>query len=264
MEKFDHDFYISFYPDLKDMTADESYQHFLNHGKNEKRICSMEMLSDFQIKNKYRINKEHFNNVHQQKKINILIRTSNRPEYFKNCIESVLQQHYENYQVYICFDKNESLKYLSQFIKNTKIEFFPIHKDSEEKYKFNLYCNDLLDKINNGYVIFLDDDDKFCHNQVLNILNNIIDKKTLLLWKFLRSDKLIYPINLKNIKLGEIDTSGFIGYYNLYKNCRWWDQKNGDYNFINQVIHKNNPKIKLLDKLLVKTQSTDKIGNLGN
>ena len=113
-------------------------------------------------------------------------------------------------------------------------------------------------------MIFLDDDDKFCHNQVLNILNNIIDKKTLLLWKFLRSDKLIYPINLKNIKLGEIDTSGFIGYYNLYKNCRWWDQKNGDYNFINQVIHKNNPKIKLLDKLLVKTQSTDKIGNLGN
>jgi glycosyltransferase involved in cell wall biosynthesis len=127
----------------------------------------------------------------EEKLINILIRTSNRPEYFRTCIESVLKQKYENYRIYICFDKMESLKYLQSFKNNEKIEYFPVYKKSKEKYKFNLYCNNLLDKVTSGYVIFLDDDDKFCHNNVLKVLNDVTDKQTLVVWKFFRPDKLI-------------------------------------------------------------------------
>lgn len=269
MEIVDHDFYTFFYQDLKHMTPRESQKHYLHYGKKEKRICNKKMMMGFQNKTKNQIEKEYENSCQkvfkkEEKLINILIRTSNRPEYFRTCIESVLKQKYENYRIYICFDKIESLDYLIPFKNNEKIEYFPVYKKSKEKYKFNLYCNDLLDKVADEYVIFLDDDDKFCHDNVLNILNDVIDKQTLIVWKFFRPDKLIYPTNTRKINLGEIDTSEFIGHIKSYENCRWWDKRNGDYNFITQVISKNNPKIKILDHILTQTQFNDKIGNLGN
>jgi cellulose synthase/poly-beta-1,6-N-acetylglucosamine synthase-like glycosyltransferase len=252
MEIVDHDFYTSFYQDLKHMTPRESRKHYLRYGRKEKRICNKKMMIGFQKKTTNQIEKEYENSCQKsfkkkEKLINILIRTSNRPEYFKTCIESVLKQKYENYNVYICFDKMESLSYLTHFKNNEKIEYFPVYKKSKEKYKFNLYCNDLLDKVTDGYVIFLDDDDKFCHNNVLKILNDVIDEQTLVIWKFFRPDKLIYPTNIKKIILGEISACAFSGHIKSYENCRWWDKRNGDYNFITQVIDKNNPKIKILD-----------------
>ena len=269
MEIVDHGFYTSFYQDLKHMTPQESQKHYLHYGRKEKRICNKKMMMGFQNKTAKLIEKEHKITCQksfkkEEKKINILIRTSNRPEYFKTCIGGILKQKYENYNVYICFDKMESLNYLTHFKNTEKIEYFPVHKKSKEKYKFNLYCNDLLDKVTDGYVVFLDDDDKFCHNNVLNILNDVMDEQTLAVWKFFRPDKLIYPTNIQKINLGEIDTSGFIGHIKSYENCRWWDKRNGDYNFITQVIHKNNPEIKILDQILTQTQFNDKIGSLGN
>jgi len=269
MEIVDHDFYTSFYQDLKHMTQQESQKHYLRHGKNEKRICNKKMLIRFQKETTNQIEKEYklarkkpFKK--EEKLINVLIRTSNRSEYFKTCIESVLKQKYENYRVYICFDKMESLNYLTHFKNNEKIEYFPVHKKSKEKYKFNLYCNDLLDKVTSGYVVFLDDDDKFCHNNVLKVLNDVMDEQTLVIWKFFRPDKLIYPTNIQKINLGEIASSGFIGHIKSYENCRWWDKRNGDYNFITQAIPKNNPQIKILDYVLAQTQFNDKIGSFGN
>jgi hypothetical protein len=108
-------------------------------------------------------------------------------------------------------------------------------------------------------VVFLDDDDMFCHDQVFNILNYCMDDETLLIWKFFRPDKLIYPSSMKTINLGEIDTTGFCSNIKNYKECLWWDKKNGDFNFIGKVIEKNNPKIKLLNKILTKTQFMDKV-----
>lgn len=268
MEIVDHDFYTSFYQDLKHMTPRESQKHYLHYGRKEKRICNKKMMMGFQNKTKNQIKKESENACQKsfkkkEKLINILIRTIPSHD-FKTCVESVLKQNYENYRVYICFDKMESLSYLTCFKNNEKIEYFPVYKKSKEKYKFNLYENDLLDKVTDGYVIFLDDDDKFCHGNVLKILNDVIDEQTLVIWKFFRPDKLIYPTNIKKIILGEISGCAFSGHIKSYENCRWWDKRNGDYNFITQVIDKNNPEIKMLDQILTRTQFNDKIGSLGN
>jgi len=268
MEDFDYIFYTSFYPDLNDMSRDEAHRHFLTCGKKEKRVCNKRMLQEFQDEIKLKITEEYENldiekiSLQGEKMFNVLIRTSNRPESFMRCIESVLYQKYTNYKIYVCHDKIESLDYLDTF--NDKIEYFPVFTKSNEKYKFNLYCNHLLEKVDDGYVIFLDDDDMFCHDQVFNILNYCMDDESLLIWKFFRPDKLIFPASMKHINLGEVDTTSFCSNIKNYENCKWGDKKNGDFCFINQVIEKNMPKIKLLDKILTKTQFVDKIGNLGN
>ena len=267
MEVFDYIFYTSFYPDLKDMSCDEAHRHFLTCGKKEKRVCNKKMLQEFQDEIKLKITEEYENldiekiSLRGEKMFNVLIRTSNRPENFMRCIENVLDQKYTNYKIYVCHDKIESLDYLDTFNDNDKIEYFPVFTKSNEKYKFNLYCNQLLEKVEDGYVIFLDDDDMFCHDQVFNILNYCMDDETLLIWKFFRPDKLIFPSDMKIINLGEVDTTSFCSNIKNYKECLWWDKKNGDFNFIGKVIEKNNPKIKLLNKILTKKQFFDKIGN---
>lgn len=269
METFDYKFYTSFYEDLKMMNEKEAIYHYLNYGKKEKRKCNQQMLSVFQnktmtcIKNEYKnldINKI---SLPEEKLFNILIRTSNRPENFKQCIKSVLNQKYQNYNIYVCHDKLQSLEYLDFYQKNDKIEYFPVYSSSKEKYKFNLYCNKLLNKVKKGYVIFLDDDDMFCHNRVFNILNYCLNSETILIWKFFRPDKIIYPSSMKQIILGEIDSCSFCSNIKNYKDCLWWDKKNGDYDFFIKVINKNKPKIVLLNKILTKTQFCDRVGNLG-
>jgi len=265
MEDFDYIFYTSFYPDLNNMSCDEAYIHFLTWGKPEKRVCNKKMLENYQHKIKHKIIEEYETldieklSLHGDTLFNVLIRTSNRPENFMRCIESVLDQKYTNYKVYVCHDKIESLDYLDKYKDN--IEYFPVFTKSNEKYKFNLYCNDLLEKVEEGYVVFLDDDDMFCHDQVFNILNYCMDDETLLIWKFFRPDKIIYPTSMKTINLGEIDTTSFCSNIKNYNKCLWRDKKNGDFCFIGKVIKNNNPKIKLLNKILTKTQFFDKICN---
>tara|TARA_B110001450_G_scaffold107418_1_gene101659 strand:- start:1383 stop:1970 length:588 start_codon:yes stop_codon:yes gene_type:complete len=193
---------------------------------------------------------------------NVLIRTSNRPENFMRCIESVLDQKYTNYKIFVCHDKIESLEYLEEY--DDKIEYFPVFTKSKEKYKFNLYCNELLSKVEEGYVVFLDDDDMFCHNQVFNILNYCMDDETLLIWKFFRPDKLIYPSSMKTINLGEVASCGFCSNIKNYKSCKWGDKKNGDFYFLKEVLKKNQLKIRFLNKILTKTQFFDKVGNMGH
>ena len=268
MEDFDYIFYTSFYPDLKDMSRDEAHGHFLTCGKKEKRVCNKRMLQEFQDEIKLKITEEYENldiekiSLQGEKMFNVLIRTSNRPENFMRCIESVLDQKYTNYKIFVCHDKIESLEYLEEY--DDKIEYFPVFTKSKEKYKFNLYCNELLSKVEEGYVVFLDDDDMFCHNQVFNILNYCMDDETLLIWKFFRPDKLIYPSSMKTINLGEVASCGFCSNIKNYKSCKWGDKKNGDFYFLKEVLKKNQLKIRFLNKILTKTQFFDKVGNMGH
>ena len=266
-ENFDYLFYLNLYPDLRKNGINNehaAYIHYMCHGKREGRICNKEYLNT-NIKNGlYKIENENKNFKKTKTKeevINILIRTSNRPESFDKCIKSILDQEYTNYNIIICFDKIESLKYLEKYETNEKITYFPIYIESDEKYKFNLYCNLLMKRVNDGYIMFLDDDDMLCHNNVLSIINEYLnDSNSLYIWKFLRSDKVIYPNDLNDIKLGEICNSSFCFHNNHKYKSVWNDKQFGDYSFIKNF---NMIKIKI-DYILTTTIHVDKIGNFGN
>lgn len=269
MESFDYLFYLNLYPDLRMgiLNKEDAYKHYITHGVKEGRICNSnnmkanleDALKTIAIESEAYIPKKKV-----EEKINILIRTSNRPEYFPKCIQSILEQKYENYNVIICYDKDESLDYLKKYESYDKITYFPIYIESKEKYRFNLYCNILMDKVENGWIMFLDDDDMLCHDKVLSMINEqLIDKNSFCIWKFLRPDKIIFPKDINTIRLGEIVSCGFI-FNNIHKNkSRWPDKQCGDYMFYNGLI-KNNLKIKVIDLILTKTINNNIIGLFGN
>ena len=91
------------------------------------------------------------------------MRTCYRPEYFRKAIDSILKQDYKNYEIFVNYDKKECLEYLKDY-PNINI-YFNEDRDSKEFYKFNNYLNFLMDKVNDGYIMFLDDDDVYIHSK---------------------------------------------------------------------------------------------------
>lgn len=82
---------------------------------------------------------------------NILIRTSGRPKFFERCIESVLAQTYGNYRILVSDDGDSDYAY------DYPVEVIKVRK--REGYCFwNLYMNELLAKVDKGWIIYLDDD----------------------------------------------------------------------------------------------------------
>jgi glycosyltransferase involved in cell wall biosynthesis len=197
--------------------------------------------------------------------INILIRTSGRPKYFEKCIQSILSQKYERYHVFVCYDKGESLEYLRKYKEDPHITYFPIYINSPEKYKFNLYCNLLMDKVTEGYIMFLDDDDFLLHNNVLPIINNALKEHRVVIWTFLRPDKLIAPQDITaDIVLGEIASSCVCFDVALVGSATWDDKQYGDFRFYSKLLNPlDKTQITALDFTLAGTQDNDRIGNWG-
>jgi hypothetical protein len=266
---FNHEFYKTTYTDLINhniIIKKDILQHYLQYGKREKRsICKEEIIYNYNKNLQESTQKIREFKETKIKFFNILIRTSNRPNYFKKCIASILNQLYSNYHVYICYDKNESLSYLDEYKTNDKITYFHVNDKSLEKYKFNLYCNRLLDKVTKGFVIFLDDDNYFVSNDAFNILNISMNKYKILTWKFIRPDKLIYKEDLNEpLVLGEIDTSNVCFNSSIKNNSKWKDKQYGDFNYFKPLFDNCDIKDKkFLDLALTSTQFSDKIGNFG-
>ncbi len=231
---------------------------------NDNKFINSVLYNNNKINLEYNIlKKNNYKNI--ESKINILIRTSNRPQYFDICINSVLNQKYDNYHIYICYDKLESLSYLSKYSYNSKITYFNVSVTSKEKYRFNLYNNILINKVKNDeWIMFLDDDDKFTHDYVLKTINENIDSTNdLLIWKFMRPDKLIYPININNVICGAIDTTCFCFNKMHINNSKWGDKQCGDFYFFNQLVTNHKFNKKFIDNILTKTIFEDKIASFG-
>lgn len=172
--------------------------------------------------------------------INILIRTSERPIYFKDCINSIYNQTYKNINIIVGFDTKNSedyvLKEKCRQIKHdySNISEYPKPPNSGEEYgKFfipNLYMNDLQEQVKDGYIMYIDDDDVFQDkDSLMTIVNNIKTPDDILFWKVKFIHKVIPSDNLfgKPPALSQIDTVGFM-FPNKYK-VQWEAFTNGDY-----------------------------------
>jgi glycosyltransferase involved in cell wall biosynthesis len=192
----------------------------------------------------------------QKPLINIVTRTSNRPKGFKKNIENIKNQTYDKINHIIITDDDNSEKY----IKDNGVENF-IRVDREKIIKndnsinpntgryspHNLYFNEILDYLVEGWVIYLDDDDRFTTNNVVENIANVIsqnDDDTLIYWRMVYSNGRFLPLDMsKNKKpiLGGIGGSCFT--FNVkYKSHAIWDGwKCSDFRVINK-LHNIIPK----------------------
>lgn len=120
------------------------------------------------------------------KEINILIRTSYRPKQFATCMNSILQQQSAfTINIHVCYDNTEALKYIQNYNLASLIEV----SKNLHKYGYNLYCNVLKDQVNEGWGIFLDDDDILQPNVLVALSGHIVEGKSYIV-PFLRDGKM--------------------------------------------------------------------------
>lgn len=126
--------------------------------------------------------------------LNILIRTSNRPNYFEKCIESIVSQNYPNLNIFIAADTQEAISYATQilnknetYFKSWEIVNILDYLQCEKTGCFwNLYLNILLSRVKGGYIHILDDDDAYAYPDFLQDIS-----------KHLTSENFIYLFRMR-------------------------------------------------------------------
>ena len=181
--------------------------------------------------------------------INILTRTSGRPVGFGKCRKSIFNQTYKNIRHIVCYDEKQDLDYLDSYeIEKFKVKrklkdnLFGLRKNKPGFKPYNLYCNKLLNKVNKGWILFLDDDDMLLHDGVLEELVNTIKNvtsDTLIIWQTRYPDGRLLPENeifkKQEIKYENIDTACFSFHSDFRKAAKWDAYRGADFRFLKKL-----------------------------
>jgi hypothetical protein len=187
--------------------------------------------------------------------INIIIRTHNRPDYFKKCYESIKQQSYPNYALIVGSDV--SCDYYPSAIGLTTSTDVPTYIPAGFYFApHNLFLNELQKHCVNGWTLALDDDDSFVDNNSLKtIVRNIDNDNQLLIWKVQILPNWSVPSYSFGKAITACDISGIGFMYHIKWNpVDWGNISMGDYRVAKQLEAKG-LEIKWIDKVLTKTQA---------
>lgn len=203
--------------------------------------------------------------------INILTRTSNRPNYFKECFNSVKTQTYKNINHIISVDNDETEKYVKQYTTNYIRVNIPINNNptvvNGRRYApYNLYLNDLRKQVKEGWIMYLDDDDSFINNTSLEkIVSNIKNEDQLMIWRVLFPNRVIPDqiyFDRKQIVLNHFSMIGFMYNIKYDKNINFDSYSGGDYFFVNK-LEKIIPEQVWIDSIYTQIQRRTSMGGFG-
>ena len=190
--------------------------------------------------------------------VNILLRTSNRPGYFAECMKSIDEQTYKNINVFVSLDNDHDKYTIDSKCYPIRVIREDIKEVKKENYgrpfPSNLYINELQKHVKDGLIIILDDDDKLSDkNTVKTIVNEYKKGNDLIFWRVNINDK-IYPSDLNWTKepvCGDISGIGF-AFDSKYK-YEWEAYKLGDYR-IAAKLYKNVKNKSYINKVLTQSQ----------
>lgn len=191
--------------------------------------------------------------------INIITRTHNRPKHFKICRDSIISQTYRNVNHIVGSDID--CDYYNNYIK-LKLHDIQFKPDYLGTYPapWNLHLNELNKEVKEGWIMYLDDDDKFVNSESLKtIVNNIDNENQLILWKVsINGNTVPNYINYGRIVPGDISGIGFI-FHSSHLPVNWGSWNFGDYRVISKLGEKLN--IKWINETLTQTQGRPNFGN---
>lgn len=195
-------------------------------------------------------------------KLNIIIRTSNRPLFFKKCIESIKNNHLESF-LHIIVDNTEDIEYVKEYVGNFEYKYYFVNREfvsnicskikiDRAQFIYNYYFN-IVKPFLNGWCIFLDDDDQLTKSpEFKNDVNNIYLFRTKIKSKIVPNDDLFGKAPILN------NISGLSILFHSSQMVDWLPQRGGDFDFINTLYHKFNHI--WINEILSETQAG---GNLG-
>jgi glycosyltransferase involved in cell wall biosynthesis len=185
------------------------------------------------------------------KPVFVLIRTSNRPAFFENCMKSVLEQDYPNIITIVHSDDDRDKYVCGDIIIRSPL------KICDGPGYYNLYCNKLLEAIpenTDGWYHFLDDDDRYTDPETISKLVAAADPDAVNVGRSQRADGIIYPKNWKNQE--SFQTECFFLHTKHKNKATWWHNRAGDHNYSSQLT-KILP-INWIDNLIICTAQAGK------
>ena len=127
-------------------------------------------------------------------KISIIIPTYNNSKYLKRCVDSVLNQSYNNIEIIVIDDgsTDDTNSVMSEYKNTKKVKYVKQSNGGVSSAR-----NNGLKMAHGDYIMFLDSDDYFCQNYCEKMLSNIVKNN---------SDICLSGINyIKNDKSERID-----------------------------------------------------------
>lgn len=204
--------------------------------------------------------------------VNILTRTSGRPKYFERCVESIKTQTYPHINHIVSVDDSESEEYVKKhtenYIRVSRVTN-PIPPDPKKIRRpapYNLYLNELRDKVERGWIMYLDDDDEFLVNTAIEELMDIaINEDHMLIWKVKFPNRTIPGDDLFNKKVIAMNHFSMIGFmyhkkYDRFSNFDYYSA--GDFHFVKDLAP-NIPNSLWVDKVYTGIQRDENMGGFG-
>jgi glycosyltransferase involved in cell wall biosynthesis len=235
----------------KELNAGINSFYTFYHEFNKGRTVHVENENDL-------INRVKLQWIDKEPIVNILLRTSNRPEYFEGCMESIYKQSYKNINVFVSKDNDKDKYTINHKVYPIRVNKQEIKEIDKENYgrpfPANLYFNELHKYVKSGLVIYLDDDDQFNNN---NAVKRIVDEykkgNDLIFWKVKINDRVI-PTN-KNFGKEPVcrDISGIGFAFDSKYMIDWEGYKLGDYRISKQLYNTIENK-SFINKIFTKSQ----------
>ena len=211
--------------------------------------------------------------------IDIIIPNYNKGDYLKECLESVLNQTYKNWKIYLIDDCSIDIsrEILKQYHKEEKINITLLKENLGPAYCRNLGIKNSQSE----YIAFLDSDDYWPKNkletQIKEMINNNYDfSYTDIKYFFNDNNKIIKKTNLpiiydfnKFINKSTMSTSSILVKKKIINQISFKNIKHEDYLFKCELLKQKKLSFKVFDTFVYyrinkKNRSSSKISNLIN
>ena len=178
-------------------------------------------------------------------KLNVIIRTSNRPNYFKDCVDSVKALYTpDEIKFHITIDDYKDLEYVKENLNGYDYNYYLIDREKVEKICENIkiirrprlenYYFNIIKPFLKGWCFYLDDDDK--NISKINV-KKLDSNKIYIARAIVNGRKLPNSKNFgRNVVLNDISTLCIICHSS--KIVDWTPQCGGDYFFISEMYKK--------------------------
>lgn len=276
LEGFDWKFYVSFYPDLKRTGINnrrKAIRHWLQFGCPEGRIGGLEHRS---FRDNFQVLTNYLKGVEPRAAeaeaalarrggplINILTRSNKRPRFFQDNRSSVAGQTYKNFRHLVSYENAATLKYLSRHALPPGDLIHVVRRETVGSHPYNLFVNDLMERVAEGWILFLDDDDLFTTPHALAIIaSQLVDEGSLLIWRAWFPDKVVPATrDVHQINPGGITSCCFAFHSKHRAKARWHEFKAGDYRCFEQLRSFLKPVF--LDDVLAKVNYLERSAGWG-
>lgn len=174
--------------------------------------------------------------------VNILTRTSGRPDQFRRCRESILKQKFNgDVRHIVCIDGPCEYAEGDVIVPGRGLiapEVPPKHR----RYRpapYNLFINDALEAVEGGWVYVLDDDDEFLTKDALARLEpHMNDRDNLVVCRFLMSKSVIPASWGEKLVMNDVPGSSILYHSDHKADGHWHGQYCGDFFAANNLVKK--------------------------